>query len=356
MRRPKSHSRTRAQSDRLTAVDLFCGAGGLTLGLKQAGFQVLGAVDLDELAAETYRRNHRSVTLWNRDIRKLAVSEMMATLGLQRGELDLLAGCPPCQGFSTIRTHRRGSCVADERNELVFEFVRFVRVLRPRAVMLENVPGLSNDKRMQGICRTLTQLGYSWEKRIADAADFGVPQRRRRMLLVASRAGKPEIPLDGGKATTVRDAIGHLDRPNRSRDPMHNVFEERAPHVVELIRRIPKNGGSRSSLDPKLRLDCHVRTDGFYDVYGRMAWDRVAPTITSGCTNPSKGRFLHPSQNRAITPREAALLQTFPKGYFISMRRGKEHAAALVGNALPPRMIKVIACAIRSALTKSPAG
>lgn len=345
---PKRH-RSRSKP-RPTAIDLFCGAGGLTEGLKQAGFKVIGAVEIDRVAVVTYRRNHRAPRVWQQDIRRLTVKAVMDELGLLPGQLDLLAGCPPCQGFSTMRTLNRGSSVEDSRNELVFQFLRFIRVLKPKAVMLENVPGLANDARMERFCERLHKLGYAFEKEIVNAADYGVPQRRRRMLLLANRVAAVTVPSALETRCTVRSAIESMPVPGDTSDRLHDLPETRAPHVLALIRKIPKDGGSRTALPDADQLDCHKATAGFYDVYGRMAWDAVAPTITSGCTNPSKGRFLHPTQDRAITLREAALLQTFPRKYFFSLDRGKEHAAAMIGNALPPRMIKVFAGTVKSDL------
>lgn len=335
-----------------TAIDLFCGAGGLTVGLKQAGFRVLGAVEIDATAAATYRRNHRKPVLWSNDIRQLTAIAVMRALKLKPGELDLLAGCPPCQGFSTMRTLNKGSSVKDSRNDLVFDFLRFVRVLKPKTVMLENVPGLASDKRLLRFKKALSSLGYSYETRIVNAADYGVPQRRRRLLLLASQIDALIVPGPRANPPTVREAIGSLPRAGKSNDPLHDLGEHRAPHVRALIARIPKDGGSRTALPNREQLDCHKQTDGFFDVYGRMAWSDVAPTITSGCTNPSKGRFLHPTKNRSITLREAALLQTFPSDYYFSLERGKEHAAAMIGNALPPRMIRTFALSVKRTLKR----
>lgn len=334
----------------LSAIDLFCGAGGLSVGLKKAGFRVLGAIEVDPVAAATYRRNHRQPRMWCIDIRKLPAAAVMRALGIRRGQLDLLAGCPPCQGFSTMRTLNKSSSVDDVRNDLVFDFLRFVRVLLPKTILLENVPGLADDKRIDHFCADLVSLGYVFEKKIVNAADYGVPQRRRRMLLLASRVARVAVPPHVAYRPSVRDAIASLPRAGRSNDLLHDLGENRARHVRALIRKIPKDGGSRSSLPPSQQLDCHKHTKGFYDVYGRMAWDDVAPTITSGCTNPSKGRFLHPIENRSITLREAALLQTFPPRYHFSLARGKEHVAAMIGNALPPQMIRAFATAMRQNL------
>lgn len=323
-----------------SAVDLFSGCGGLTLGLKQAGFRVLGAVDNDDLSMETYKANHAEVKTWQLDIRKLAASKVMRRLRLRPGQLDLLASCPPCQGFSTMRTLNGSRHTLDAQNDLVFDFLRFIRVFRPKSVMLENVPGLAKDRRISHFKRGLWRLGYRYKCGVLNAADYGVPQRRRRMIVVASRAFKPSFAEPSTFRRTVRDAIANLPRPNASRDPLHCGNANRTPRIVAMIRRIPRNGGSRNALGRRKQLECHRKCDGFRDVYGRMAWDEVAPTVTSGCINPSKGRFLHPFQNRAITLREAALLQSFPKRYRISLRRGRYPAAALIGNALPPEFVR----------------
>lgn len=321
------------------AIDLFCGCGGLTLGLKQAGFEVVGAIDNDHIAVDTYKANHKEVEVWEEDIKALTVGEVKRRLGLKKGELDLLAGCPPCQGFSTMRTLNGGKRVRDGRNKLILYFQRFVEELLPKAVMMENVPGLRKNKRFKTLCRVLKELGYKVNHDVLNTADYGVPQRRRRLILLA---GKGKI-IDFAKKTkkkTVAQAIKGMPRPGKSGDPLHDYKERRSDKVKRLIKRIPKDGGSRKDLGKRYQLKCHKRCDGFKDVYGRMAWKKPAPTITSGCTNPSKGRFLHPEKNRAITLREAALLQSFPKDYKFNFSIGKGKIAELIGNALPPIFIK----------------
>lgn len=332
------------------AIDLFCGCGGLTLGLKQARFRVVGAVDNDPLAVKTYRLNHRSTYVWERDIRRLTVAEVRRRLDLRAGELDLLAGCPPCQGFSSIRTRNGGNTVVDERNDLVFEFARFARGLRPRAIMLENVPGLATDPRLGELCDQLVALGYRPAQRVRDAADFLVPQRRRRLILLAGYRSDLSFAPKQTERRTVRSALSELPRSGASGDELHDLPELRSERIRELIRRVPADGGSRAELGADSQLQCHRDFAGFHDVYGRMVWDGVAPTITSGCINPSKGRFLHPSEDRAITLREAALLQGFPPDYRFSLDRGKYAAAAMIGNALPPEFVRQHAIAVRSHL------
>ena len=334
-----------------TAVDLFCGCGGLTVGLKKAGFRVLGAVDIDPLSLETYRANHPEVMIWEVDIRELKVSTVKRALGLRKGALDLLAGCPPCQGFSTMRTLNGARRVEDPRNDLLFEFQRFVEELRPKAVMMENVPGLAKDRRFDEFCRFMEELGYKGEHRILNAADYGVPQRRRRLIYLAGLGEAVPFARPVRKKKTVRDAIGRLPKAGESGDPVHDMPERRTPKVIELIRRIPKNGGSRTDLPEEDQLECHKRCNGFKDVYGRMAWDEPAPTITSGCFNPSKGRFLHPEEDRAITMREAALLQGFPRRYKFLCTDNKSAIAWMIGNALPPPFIAAHAHQVREFVT-----
>lgn len=335
-----------------TALDLFSGSGGLTLGLKQAGFQVLGAIEVDKLACDTYRENHPEVKLWERDIRDIEVSEIKKSLGLRRRQLDLLAGCPPCQGFSSLRTLNGSRLVQDDRNDLVLEFVRFAKELLPKAIMMENVPGLAEDERIKKVCAELRELGYHCDYRILNAVDYGVPQRRRRVILLAGRYGELSFAQAQPRKVTVRETIAHLPEAGRSGDPLHDLGENRSAKVLELIKRIPKDGGGRADLPDEMQLACHTKSGGFKDVYGRMAWDQPAPTITSGCFNPSKGRFLHPEEDRAITLREAALLQGFPPDYHFSLKRGKTGAALLIGNALPPGFVRHHAEQVRTYLRR----
>lgn len=323
----------------LTAVDLFAGAGGLTLGLKQAGFRVLAGIEIDGLAAESYRLNHPEVELLEQDIRAVSPHDLMDSLGLRAGDLGLLAGCPPCQGFSSIRTHRRGTA-DDPRNDLLFEFLRFIDAFRPRAVLMENVPGLAGDPRFGRFVRRLRRRGYTVASCVVDASHHGVPQRRRRLVVIGARRFRIGLPGATAGRRTVGDAIGHLAPPGASGDPLHDIVEKRSERVNRLIATIPVDGGSRTDLPAEEQLACHSRTRGFFDVYGRMRWAQISPTITGGCVNPSKGRFLHPDQNRAITLREAALLQSFPADYQFSLRRGKYAAAEMIGNALPPEFVR----------------
>ncbi|WCO66815.1 DNA cytosine methyltransferase [Iamia majanohamensis] len=325
-----------------TALDLFAGPGGMTQGFRTAGYKVVGAVEIDDLAVETYEANHPGVPVFHNDIRSLSPTQSRRRLGLERYELGLLGGCPPCQGFSSTRTLNGSRRVRDPRNALMDVYCDWVEEFMPHALLLENVPAMQSDWRFAVFRRRLRSLGYETRHSTAtlNASDYGVPQRRRRLVVVAARnrilslASAPRVP-----PRTVRDAIGKLPSAGSSGDPLHDMPERRSETVRQLIALIPKDGGSRSALPADKVLGCHRRSDGFSDVYGRMAWDRPAPTITGGCFNPSKGRFLHPLENRAITLREAALLQGFAPDYTFSLRRGKEAAAGMIGNALPPPFV-----------------
>ncbi len=333
------------------AVDLFSGCGGLTQGLKDAGFTVIGAIEIDRLAAATYARNHPEVLVKHANIRNVNPTEFMEDLGVRTGDIDLLCGCPPCQGFSTIRTRNGARRNRDARNGLSSEMLRFVEAMRPKAFMMENVPGLAEHKSFKALCGGLRRLGYHVHWQVTDAQFFGVPQRRRRIILLAGLGFGITLAPRARTRPTVRTAIGGLSSPGVSGDELHDYPERRSKQVMRLIRDVPKDGGSRTDLPRARQLACHKRRDGFYDIYGRMAWDKVAPTITGGCFNPSKGRFLHPEQDRAITLREAALLQTFPKHYHFDLSSGKEAAAAMIGNALPPEFIRRQGVQVRKALT-----
>jgi DNA (cytosine-5)-methyltransferase 1 len=334
------------------AIDLFSGCGGLTLGLKQAGFRVVGAVEIDPLAVKTYKTNHKRVSIWRQDISKLPVSIVKKKLDLSSGQLDLLAGCPPCQGFSSLRTRNGANQNRDHRNNLIREMLRFVSVIRPEDVLMENVPGLKSKRQFRDFCRDLRRLGYKVDWDIKDAARYGVPQRRKRLIFLAGASAKVPFATESKVRRTVRHAIGHLPKAGGSGDAIHDIEEKRTDKILKLIKDIPRDGGSRLDLPRQRQLSCHKRFDGFKDIYGRMAWGDVAPTITSGCFNPSKGRFLHPREDRAITMREAALLQSFPLTYWFPPDAGKRAIALMIGNALPPELIKRISQGIRVYLHK----
>jgi len=327
----------------LTAIDLFSGCGGLTLGLKKAGFSVIGAVELDKRAVETYSKNHPEVKVLQQDILTIGGKDLLDGLGIRRGEFDLLAGCPPCQGFSRIRRRNKKRISKDHRNDLVLKFRKLIAETSPRAVMLENVPGLEKDRRFEKLLGMLRRHGYKFSWRILDASNFGVPQRRRRLVVLACKSKRPIVDeIETSQPKTVRKAIGAIEHPRKSKRPLHRLVAAYSDPVKMIIRKIPQDGGSRSVLPPEMTLECHQRLAGFRDVYGRMAWDDFSPTITGGCVNSSKGRFLHPRQHRAITVFEASLLQSFPRSYKFLPKYGRYPNAEMIGNALPPKFAKQV--------------
>lgn len=339
------------QTHKPLAIDLFSGCGGLTQGLKKAGFQVVAAVEIEPKARAIYAANHPEVWLAGTDIRRTDPQHVLKMLKLSPGALDLVAGCPPCQAFSRIRKRNKGRTAQDARNKLIEEYGRFVLTMLPKRIMLENVPGLSDHHRFAKLVRDLADVGYNLRYEVLDVKDYAVPQRRKRLILVGSRDEMPSMARRRRKNITVREAIGSLPAAGNSGDPLHDLPERRSDKVMSLLRAIPLDGGSRTDLPKSMQLKCHQDTDGFRDVYGRMAWDDVAPTITGGCTNPSKGRFVHPKEHRAITLREAAILQGFPARYKFDVVHGKEAIALMIGNALPPPFIAAHARALAKGLT-----
>ena len=333
------------------AIDLFSGFGGLSQGLKDAGFKILACCEIRPEAREAYRLNHGNVEAIE-DIRESNPIELMEKLSLQRGDLDLLAGCPPCQGFSSIRTHNHAAA-DDERNELIFQVVRFVEAFYPKFILIENVPRLLQDVRLVRFKEMLSPLGYKFADGVLDAQNFGVPQRRKRMILVGSRFGDPALPriLDGERKT-VRVAIKGL-KPPKGKDGVtaRRLVRFRQHFSPEVLRRIKSVKSSRTDLPDDLVLDCHKKYPrGFRDVYGRMDWDDVAPTITRSSHNPSKGRFIHPSLNRGLNMFEALVLQGFPPTYKIQPGIGLGKVASMIGEAFPPPMAKAQASCIMEQL------
>ena len=336
-----------------TAIDLFCGCGGVTAGLKAARFKVIAAVDNDPIACRTYRANHSSVGLIERDIAKVDPWHIRKSL-LKERNLDLLVVCAPCQPFSS---HHK-SIIQDARISLVLQATRFAEALQPRLILFENVPGLTAPrfrKLRERLATGLKEQGYHFgtTKRL-DAANFGVPQRRLRCIMLAGKGEvPPELPQRAmeGMQATVRTAIEDLEPLKSgeadSADDLHFARDHR-PVALARLKHIPKNGGSRDSLPSELQLECHKGHRGHPDVYGRMSWDAVAPTLTTGCTDLTRGRFGHPRDDRALTLREAARLQTFPDNYrFVG---NSKDVATQIGNAVPVRLIEQLAPTLRTML------
>jgi len=342
------------RSKKPIALDLFCGSGAVSLGLKQAGFDVVGAVDFDAGACRTYRANHPEVRLLQKDIRLVDPNDFA---DLVPGELDLLVICAPCQPFSSQNRHKSKD---DARNNLVEESKKFIERFSPSLVFLENVPGLASTDIFGGFTAWLREkAGYDVAEPIrVDAAELGVPQRRTRMILVAARGVSlaEATKIARTSKRTVGQTIGDLPVPPVGRaaagaDALHYA-RKHSPLNIERLRHIPVDGGGRESLPPHLQLACHrnAKKSSFSDTYGRMRLGDVAPTLTTGCTDITRGRFAHPVQNRAITLREAARLQSFPDEYIFWGNASQ--VATQIGNAVPPEMMRTIAQSLKAALIR----
>jgi len=319
------------------SIDLFSGCGGLSVGLHKAGFKIKAAIEIDSIAVRTYKMNHQKTYLVPKDIRKVKIKEIKKILG--KHPLHLLSGCPPCQGFSSIRRLNGGN-VQDDRNNLIFEYLRFVRALKPLTIMMENVPGLIKYYRFDEMLERLENMGYKVKVEIVNIKDYGVAQRRRRLVLIGSRLGEIDIVKGSGKKKSLKDVIGpnKIEPVTETEDEVHKIYPRHSERVMRIIKSVPKNGGSRKDLHWRYELECHKKKNvGFADIYGRLSWNDYSTTITGGCLNPSKGRFLHPTKNRTITAREAALIQSFPKRYKFPTDIGTTSLALLIGNALPPK-------------------
>lgn len=337
----------------LTMIDLFAGCGGGSIGFKAAGFTPVAAIEIDKLASEAYTAN-LGVAPIARNIRLVTGQALLQRAGIAKGDCTLLFGCPPCQSFTILRKGSKATSRDRRRNTLYLEYLRLVGEVMPRHLAFENVPGMLSDRwrpHFDALIEGLSELGYSsvWDE--IDAANYGVPQRRRRILVVASRIRRPLLPpathgdvADDGLAPfrTVRDAIGgcHVLGPGEAdpADPYH-AARNHSEIALRRLRAVPEGGG-RADLPEELQLECHKGHNGHYDIYGRMWWDRPAPTLTSGCTNVTRGRFAHPEQDRAITLREAMLLQTFPQD--AELRGSLDEMALQVGNAIPPLLARRI--------------
>jgi DNA (cytosine-5)-methyltransferase 1 len=337
--------RAQAEEAQKTAViDLFCGAGGLAYGLKSAGLNVVAGVDLDPACQHPIEKN-TGATFQCQDITDLTRDELDAWFG--RAQVRVLAGCAPCQPFSTYSQSRKS---ADDRWKLLREFQRLAVEALPEIVTMENVLGIRKQKVWREFVEALEAAEYQVSVHEVACEEYGIPQTRRRLVLLASRLGPIELlgPNVGDKST-VRDTIAHLPvlgaGEASSSDRLH---ASSTLHKTNLDRiRASAPGGTWRDWPEDLRADCHVRISGktYPSVYGRMEWDKPAPTMTTQCYGFGNGRFGHPTQDRAISLREAALLQSFPEGYSfigdddIVTFKG---LGTLIGNAVPPKLGEVI--------------
>lgn len=348
---------------RFTAIDCFCGAGGFSAGLVRAGFAIRAAFDLDADSTATYSHHFRIQPL-RQDVKEISGQMLLAAARLGKFECDLLVGGPPCQGFSR---QRRGP-EQDPRNMLILEFLRLVGEAMPRFFIMENVSAIVGPRGkdlLSEFQRRSQAMGYIINRQVLNAADYGVPQHRRRLFIVGQRSDQDtfyEFPVPTktpNSYVTVRDAIGDLPSPalkgvraaipNHEMDNISDLNRLRISHVP--------TGGGRQDIPQHLRLRCHavsVDKAGHRGVYGRLDWDKPAGTITTKCNSFTRGRFAHPTEHRNISMREAARLQSFEDDFnFIGDRVSVAHQ---VGNAVPVWLAYALGVSVIDALTVRPHG
>lgn len=343
---------------KLKAVDFFCGAGGMSLGLLNAGIDVLAGVDNARDCRKTYENNISGAKFIKHDISTLSAASLGRRLKLRVDDPNLVfAGCSPCQFWSKIRTDKTKSA---RTAFLLKQFQKFISHFRPGFIIIENVPGLHSRKEesiLPGFIEFISRLGYSWDDGVINANHYGVPQNRIRYLLIATRlSAKVSLPPpQPNAALTVSGFIGvtngfeQIAAGHRDDSDLQHSACALSPDNLRRIQITPKSGGDRSSWknDETLQIDAYKgKDDIFRDVYGRMYWDRPAPTITTRFNSFSNGRFGHPEEDRAISLREGATLQTFPRS-FVFYGTNQNHLARQIGNAVPPELAKRIGLHLR---------
>jgi len=334
----------------LKAVDFFCCSGGVTNGFRKAGIDVLGGIDIDERYKLTYEKNNKGATFIHADIGQYQPEDLAETLKIVP-EMDnmVFIGCSPCQYYTTIQTDKTKS---SQSKLLLEDFKRFVDYFRPGFLFIENVPGLESKvgSPLSKFKEHIKTIGYVFDDDVVNAADYKVPQNRKRYVLIATRVNNEiKVPVPKRKAqVTVRQAIGHLSAilagHKDSNIRMHWAGRLEEINLKRIIKT-PHNGGTRLAWkdDLELQLKCYEGKDKtFSDVYGRMYWDLPSPTITTKFYSITNGRFGHPEQDRALSIREGAILQSFPASYrFYS--DSLVIIARMIGNAVPPKLAQAIA-------------
>ncbi|QLY81249.1 DNA cytosine methyltransferase [Clostridium intestinale] len=329
-----------------TCIDCFSGAGGLSIGLAKSGIDVIYGFDIDEKCIETQRKNKRYIDhqVGVHDIKDMLNGNLLDMLKIRKGELFLLAGGPPCQGFSVQRI---GSDI-DERNDLVLYYLRLIEEVYPKFFVMENVSGITGKRGKSYFDKFLSDIksiGYTVTYDCLDMQNFGVPQRRKRMIAVGVRNDICKAPFilplsEGSRKVTVRDTIGSIPAPPEDYtdhpDYIHHRRDKLSAKNMQRILML-REGQGRDYLPDYLLADCHKKESaiiGHRNVYGRMKWDDVAPTITARFDSFTRGQFGHPDQPRSISLREGALLQKFPIDFVFS--GNKVDIARQIGNAVPP--------------------
>lgn len=342
----------------LKAVDFFCSGGGMSCGIKNSGIEVLAGIDFDKSCKETYESNINGAEFIPADVSKLQETELESRLSLKKNDDNLLLiGCSPCQFWSRINTDKTKS---EKSKNLLIEFSRFVKYFRPGYVVVENVPGVLRRKEESGLndfIEWLQENGYENPHfKVHNVNNFGVAQNRKRFTLIASRVSKKEIiPLESkNQKLVVKDILGIQNGFPKIKDGNKDEsdFYHSVPSINELNKRrlekVEKDGGNRFGFanDPELQLNCFIGKDNsFKDTFGRLWWNKPSPTITTKFFSISNGRFVHPEEDRALSIREGATLQSFPKNY-IFKTKSIAKTARMIGNAVPPKYAEAIGKAI----------
>ena len=342
---------------KIKVIDLFCGIGGLTHGLIKEGLDVVAGIDNDPSCKFGYEYNNKTQFI-DKDIQKVTADQVNQLFGSKKGTIRVLAGCAHCQPFSKLNLKR----VTQKQLEPLGKFAQLIAETQPDIVSMENVSGLADTDKypvFKKFIQTLEENGYHYKYEIVDVSEYGVPQKRRRLVLLASKFGEIQLikRTHKDKRVTVRDVIKHLepikDGESCRKDPLHKS-RKLSDKNKERILATPHDGGNSDSWSDDLKLECHKKESGHTyssTVYGRMRWNEPAPTMTTQCTGLGNGRFGHPSQNRAISLREAAIFQTFPENYqFVEPGTPivTRHVAKFIGNAVPVRLGSVIGKSIRN--------
>lgn len=330
----------------IEAIDLFCGAGGLTAGLQKAGVKVKAGYDIEELCRYAFEYNNQ-VPFFNCDVSILKKEDIAQQYG--NNTIRLLAGCAPCQPFSKYNQGK--DTTLDKKWPLLYAFARLIEGDLPELVTMENVPEVVNHQVYHDFVQKLTDLGYFvWADTVV-CADYGIPQSRRRHILLASRFGEIELmpPTHKNNWVVIKEVIGDLPEIKAGEqcasDPLHRAASLNALNLKRIKHSKP--GGTWRDWPEELRLQCHKQKAGstYGSVYGRMSWDSLSPTMTTQCYGYGNGRFGHPEQDRAISLREAAIFQTFPRDYQFYPSEKKirlTEIGRMIGNAVPVRLGEVI--------------
>src|SRR3989344_38471 len=344
---------------KLKVIDLFCGIGGLSHGLIKEGLDVVAGIDNDNSCKYGYEYNNKAKFI-HKDILQVSAKEINKLFGAKKETIRVLVGCAPCQPFSRLNLKQ----ITAQQLEPIGKFANLIKETLPDIVSMENVGGLADMKKypiFKTFIDTLEENGYTYKYEIVDVSEYGVPQRRKRLVLLASRFGEIQLikRTHKGKRVTVRDVIKNLeplkDGGASETDPLHRA-RKLSPKNLKRIKSTPHDGGSSRSWNKNLVFDCHIKDTGKTyrgTVYGRMRWEDPAPTMTTQCIGLGNGRFGHPEQDRAISLREAAIFQTFPANYRFTESNEPivvAHIAKFIGNAVPVRLGSVICKSIKNHL------